>query len=211
MKGILLRHILWKLGIQKFCQVPWQTPSPLKVHRVYSIYLLLIFAKFQKTRDGRERFFERAGNGSKSAGRGGAHTAFISWLKSFCYRRWNLDLGEVSQIYSTFIIMMVNGYYDVNHFSVLSYFFSLWLSWIGKVRVCPFILPCNCPVVLTIFAGNPPCPGGRGVFPCRKHCAINFKTFLSDVFCRFSNRWPIAKVLNIFKVYKYSFLSKSQT
>ena len=143
--------------------------------------------------------------------RGGALTAYISWLKSFCYRRWNLDWSEVSQIYSTFIIMMVNGYYDVNHFSVLSYFFSLWLSWIGKVRVCPFILTCNCPVVLTIFAGNPPCPGGRGVFPCRKHCAINFKTFLSDVFCRFSNRWPIAKVLNIFKVYKYSFLSKSQT
>ena len=164
MKGILLRHILWKLGIQKFCQVPWQTPSPLKVHRVYSIYLLLIFAKFQKTRDGRERFFERAGNGSKSAGRGGAHTAFISWLKSFCYRRWNLYLGEVSQIYSTFIIMMVNGYNDVNHFSVLSYFFSLWLSWIGKVRVCPFILTCNCPVVLTIFAGNPPLPRWAGRF-----------------------------------------------
>ena len=81
-KGILLRHILWKLGIQKFCQVPWQTPSPLKVHRVYSIYLLLIFAKFQKTRDGRERFFERAGNGSKSVVRGGAGAGHILCLSA---------------------------------------------------------------------------------------------------------------------------------
>ena len=44
---------------------------------------------------------------------------------------------SVSQIYSTFIIMMVTGYYDVNHFSVLSYFFHYGFPELERFECVP--------------------------------------------------------------------------
>ena len=62
-----------------------------------------------------EGFFYVAGRagavkGSESAGRGGAHTAYITWLKSYATSEEALiyiALSEISKIYSTFIIMII--------------------------------------------------------------------------------------------------------
>ena len=100
------------------------------------------------TRDGRGRFFYVAGRagavkGSESAGRGGAHTAYITWLKSYATSEEALiciALSEISKIYSKFIIMITITIIIIIQCCHIG---SIWLSWIGQIRECHlnFALP----------------------------------------------------------------------
>ena len=117
--------------------------------------------------------------------RGGAgHILRLSadWNRSATGDETLIEVKFDSQIYSTFTIMMVNGYYDVNHFSVLSYFFFImaFLNWKGS-SVSPLFCPATALWFWPFLRGTPPAPQGRAFFPVE-----NIMRLISKLFCLMS-------------------------
>ena len=76
----------------------------------------------------------RARKGFKSPGRGGAHTVYISRLKSYV-TAWNLYLHCVKWSQPNILKIHNHDRYDHNH-GQCCHVVSLWHFWIGKIREC---------------------------------------------------------------------------